>query len=149
MLRSIDIIAVGKMKAKSIFAPAFEDYKKRMSCKVSVIELDGRSQEEELQKISGKIAPSSPLVVLDETGTSLCSKTFSQKIRILQEQKNTGSLQFVIGGADGLSKEILDQADIVMSFGRQTWPHMMVRVMLMEQIYRAQQILSGHPYHRA
>jgi 23S rRNA (pseudouridine1915-N3)-methyltransferase len=54
----------------------------------------------------------------------------------------------VIGGADGLHQDTKERADILLSFGRQTWPHMMVRVMLAEQIYRMNQIMQGHPYHR-
>ena len=56
--------------------------------------------------------------------------------------------QFMIGGADGLTPEVRDSAHALLAFGKQTWPHMMARVMLMEQIYRAQQIIQGHPYHR-
>ncbi|MCK5622488.1 MAG: 23S rRNA (pseudouridine(1915)-N(3))-methyltransferase RlmH, partial [Alphaproteobacteria bacterium] len=58
------------------------------------------------------------------------------------------TVAFVIGGADGLTGEVRDRADLLLSLGRQTWPHMLVRAMLAEQIYRAQQILAGHPYHR-
>ena len=57
-------------------------------------------------------------------------------------------MQFVIGGADGLNDEIRNRASILLSFGQQTWPHMLARVMILEQIYRAQQILKNHPYHR-
>ena len=60
-----------------------------------------------------------------------------------------GDLAFVIGGADGLDPTVRAAADLTLAFGRQTWPHMMVRAMLIEQIYRAQQIILGHPYHRA
>jgi 23S rRNA (pseudouridine1915-N3)-methyltransferase len=58
-------------------------------------------------------------------------------------------LVFAIGGADGLSRSVLDQAEATLAFGRMTWPHRLVRVMLAEQIYRAGTILAGHPYHRA
>ncbi|MEC7122350.1 MAG: 23S rRNA (pseudouridine(1915)-N(3))-methyltransferase RlmH, partial [Pseudomonadota bacterium] len=56
---------------------------------------------------------------------------------------------FDFGGADGLDPTVRAAADLVLAFGRQTWPHMMARAMLIEQIYRAQQIILGHPYHRA
>jgi len=59
------------------------------------------------------------------------------------------SLAFVIGGADGFSEDQRQKADYLLGFGKQTWPHKLVRVMLIEQIYRTQQILNGHPYHRA
>jgi 23S rRNA (pseudouridine1915-N3)-methyltransferase len=57
-------------------------------------------------------------------------------------------VQFLIGGADGLNDDIRKRARFLLAFGPQTWPHMMVRVMLLEQVYRAQQIIAGHPYHR-
>jgi 23S rRNA (pseudouridine1915-N3)-methyltransferase len=65
------------------------------------------------------------------------------------QEQGQSTLVFAIGGADGLSKEVLDRAETVLSLGRMTWPHRLVRVMLAEQIYRASTILSGHPYHRA
>jgi 23S rRNA (pseudouridine1915-N3)-methyltransferase len=58
-------------------------------------------------------------------------------------------LAFVIGGADGLTEQMRNRADFILSLGQMTWPHQLARVMLVEQIYRAQQILAGHPYHRA
>jgi 23S rRNA (pseudouridine1915-N3)-methyltransferase len=85
---------------------------------------------------------------MDERGKSLTSPAFAAK---LQELSSTGQadLQFLIGGADGLNDAIRKRPNsFLMSFGAQTWPHQMVRVMLAEQIYRAQQILLGHPYHR-
>lgn len=144
---SVDIIAVGKMKTNSGFYTLFDDYSRRMQGKVTVTELDGRNQAEELQKIEAKLSPSSPLIVMDEKGKTLSSIDFSQKIADFQLHK-PGAIQCVIGGADGLSDDIRKRADILMSFGRQTWPHMLARVMLMEQLYRAQQILAKHPYHR-
>ena len=84
---------------------------------------------------------------MDEKGKTLSSIEFSKHIEKIQLDSTNG-IQFIIGGADGLDDEIRDQARLIMSFGRQTWPHMMARVMLLEQIYRAQQILAGHPYHR-
>ncbi|MCI5060783.1 MAG: 23S rRNA (pseudouridine(1915)-N(3))-methyltransferase RlmH [Alphaproteobacteria bacterium] len=149
MLKGIEIIAVGKMKSKHMFTSAFETYQKRISSKLTLIELEGRSQVEELQKVKEKIREDSPLIILDETGHSVSSADFANSLKKLQEGSKSGPFQFVIGGADGLDESIREQADLVISFGKQTWPHMMVRVMLMEQIYRAQQILSGHPYHRA
>ena len=66
------------------------------------------------------------------------------------EWRDSGrDIAFLIGGADGLAPEIRDSADFVLSFGAQTWPHMLVRALLVEQIYRAQEILAGHPYHTA
>jgi len=145
---SVELIVVGKLKKNSPFFSLFEDYKKRLHGKFKLHELDAPSTAEEHKKILAKISEQGSLVVLDETGKTLPSIQFSKTLEQLQINKSSGAIQFVIGGADGLSDEILNRADKVISFGQQTWPHMMVRVMLIEQIYRAQQILSGHPYHR-
>lgn len=142
---SIDLIAVGKLKNDPL-ADVFDDYKKRLLWKFSFIELDGKTQSEQITKISEKLNPQAALIVLDERGKSLSSRDFAA--RFDDWQTSHGHVQFVIGGADGLTDVIRKKATLLMSFGVQTWPHMMARVMLMEQIYRAQQILAGHPYHR-
>ncbi len=142
---SIDLIAVGKLKNDPLL-DVFEDYKKRLLCKFSLTELEGQTQSEQNSKIIEKLNPRAALVVLDERGKTLSSRDFATKID--GWQTTHGIIQFVIGGADGLSDEIRKKAALLMSFGAQTWPHMMVRVMLMEQVYRSQQILAGHPYHR-
>jgi 23S rRNA (pseudouridine1915-N3)-methyltransferase len=87
------------------------------------------------------------LIALDEAGRQLDSAGLARRIARWQEEY--GTLGFVIGGPDGLAKEVLDQANATIAFGRMTWPHRLVRVMLAEQVYRASTILSGHPYHRA
>jgi len=144
-MASIDLIAVGKLKNDPL-ADVFEDYKKRLTWKFTLIELEGKNQADELSKISEKLKPSSALIVMDERGKSLPSREFSAKIESWQTAFN--HIQFVIGGADGLNDEIRKKATMLLSLGSQTWPHMLARVMLMEQIYRAQQITAGHPYHR-
>ena len=142
---SIDLIAVGKLKNDPLL-DVFEDYKKRLLWKFTLHELEGRTQAEQLVKINEKLNPNAAVIVMDERGKSISSRDFASKID--QWQIAHGNIQFVIGGADGLSDEIRKKASMLMSFGAQTWPHMMARVMLVEQIYRAQQILAGHPYHR-
>lgn len=142
---SIDLIAVGKLKNDPLL-DVFEDYKRRLLWKFNFIELDGKTQAEQLIKINEKLNPSAALVVMDERGKSLSSRDFAAKFQ--QWEIAPGHVQFVIGGADGLSDGIRKKATMMLSFGAQTWPHMMARVMLMEQIYRAQQIIAGHPYHR-
>jgi 23S rRNA (pseudouridine1915-N3)-methyltransferase len=143
---NLQFIFIGKMKSSSPFLPLWNDYTTRLQGKLDVIELTGQSTEDEQKKILSKLDSSAAVIVLDETGTAQPSTKFAKTLEALQLDK--GKIQFVIGGADGLSDEIRKQADTVISFGRQTWPHMMVRVMLVEQIYRAQQILANHPYHR-
>jgi 23S rRNA (pseudouridine1915-N3)-methyltransferase len=87
------------------------------------------------------------LVALDERGKSLGSRDFAARLKGWEEQ-GAPEILFLLGGADGLAAEIRDQASFVLSLGQMTWPHLLARAMLVEQIYRAQQILAGHPYHR-
>lgn len=147
MALSLEIIAVGKLKPNSPFHDPFNEYERRLQGKINIIELEGHSQAEELQKITAKIDPAAAVVVMDETGKSMPSVQFAKKLEDLHQSKS-GKVQFIIGGADGLNDEIRQKADLVICFGVQTWPHLMVRVMLIEQLYRAQQILANHPYHR-
>ena len=87
------------------------------------------------------------LVAMDERGKSLSSVDFASKIGNWRDE-GVRELAFVIGGANGLDDRVRAQARLVLSFGTQTWPHMLVRGLIAEQIYRAQCILGGHPYHR-
>jgi len=144
MFASIDLLVIGRMKTKSVFMPVMQEYQKRMKAKINIVEMEGHSQKEELEKLKSKIVSDAVLVVLDEKGKSFSSIELAKKLDSFEHSK----LQIIIGGADGLDDEIRQRADVVMCFGRQTWPHMMVRVMMMEQLYRAQQILANHPYHR-
>ncbi|MGH1398324.1 MAG: 23S rRNA (pseudouridine(1915)-N(3))-methyltransferase RlmH [Alphaproteobacteria bacterium] len=141
----IDIIAVGSLKKGALY-DALQMYLKRMQWNVNIIEIK-ESQKNESELILAKTNPSAKIIALDERGTSLPSLKFANKIK---EFQNSGAshIQFIIGGADGLSDQIRTRANLLLSFGKQTWPHMLARVMLIEQIYRTQQILSGHPYHR-
>lgn len=141
----VEFITVGKLKNDPLL-DVFEDYRKRLTGKFSLMELDDRHQDGQINKIIEKLNPSAALVVLDERGKSLSSRDFASKME--HWQTTFGHIQFVIGGADGLNDELRKKATFLMSFGAQTWPHMLARVMLMEQVYRAQQILAGHPYHR-
>lgn len=88
------------------------------------------------------------LVALDEHAKPLTSADFAA---FLAKQRDTGTqaLCFLIGGAEGLDPGLLEETRYRIAFGAQTWPHMLVRVMLAEQLYRAASILAGHPYHRA
>ncbi len=86
-------------------------------------------------------------VVLDSRGQNASSDDFADRI-LGWRDGGRGSVCFVIGGADGLAARLLGDADARVAFGSATWPHQLVRIMLMEQIYRATTILSGHPYHR-
>jgi 23S rRNA (pseudouridine1915-N3)-methyltransferase len=103
---------------------------------------------EEAAAISAAIPAKSVLVALDEHGDNIDSSVFARHLGRWRDE-SVASTIFVIGGADGLSPDLQRKAKLRMAFGSATWPHQMVRVMLLEQIYRAATILAGHPYHRA
>ena len=103
---------------------------------------------EEAAAIAAAIPEKSVLVALDEHGKSIDSATFARQIGDWRDQGIANTI-FAIGGADGLSPDLQRKAKLRIAFGSATWPHQMVRVMLLEQIYRAATILAGHPYHRA
>jgi len=86
-------------------------------------------------------------VALDERGKLMTSPEFAQCLAHWRDS-GRGDVAFVIGGADGLAPDLRDRADLSLSFGRMVWPHMLARVMLAEQLYRAAAILAGRPYHR-
>jgi 23S rRNA (pseudouridine1915-N3)-methyltransferase len=103
---------------------------------------------EEAAAISAAIPEKSVLVALDERGKSIDSAGFAQHLGRWRDE-GIATTVFTIGGADGLSPDLQRRAKLRIAFGSATWPHQMVRVMLLEQIYRAATILAGHPYHRA
>jgi 23S rRNA (pseudouridine1915-N3)-methyltransferase len=103
---------------------------------------------EEANAIAAAIPEKSVLVALDERGENVDSTLFSRYLAGWRDQ-GTGSTMFMIGGADGLSPELRRKAGLRIAFGSATWPHQMVRIMLLEQLYRAATILAGHPYHRS
>ncbi len=140
------LIAVGKMKSGP-FKDLCGDYQKRLTGRFAMSELDARTTDDEHKKILAALDETKPVIVCDERGQTLSSIKLADALAKLLETRG-GPLQFVIGGADGLNDTIRAKANLSISFGAMTWPHMLVRVMLMEQIYRCQQILTGHPYHR-
>ena len=87
------------------------------------------------------------LVALDRGGAEWSSRDLADGLAAWRD-RGAGAVAFAIGGAEGLGKPVLEKADMVLSLGAMTWPHLLVRPMLLEQLYRAQQILAGHPYHR-
>jgi 23S rRNA (pseudouridine1915-N3)-methyltransferase len=87
------------------------------------------------------------LVALDRRGKVVDSQTFARRLEGWRDQ--AADVAFLIGGADGHTEALLKKADLGLSFGAMTWPHLLARAMLAEQIYRGQQLLAGHPYHRA
>jgi 23S rRNA (pseudouridine1915-N3)-methyltransferase len=102
---------------------------------------------EEAVAITALIPEKSILVTLDERGDNIDSAAFARHLGRWRDESVPGTV-FAIGGADGLSPDLQRRAKLRIAFGKATWPHQMVRFMLLEQIYRAATILSGHPYHR-
>jgi 23S rRNA (pseudouridine1915-N3)-methyltransferase len=103
---------------------------------------------EEAAAMTAAMPDGSALIALDERGDNIDSVAFARRLGRWRDEQVANGV-FAIGGADGLSPELRRKAQLRMAFGAATWPHQMVRVMLLEQIYRAATILSGHPYHRA
>jgi 23S rRNA (pseudouridine1915-N3)-methyltransferase len=103
---------------------------------------------EEAAAMTAAIPDKSILVALDERGDNLGSEAFAKHLGRWRDDTVANTV-FAIGGADGLSPDLRRRAKLRIAFGSATWPHQMVRVMLLEQIYRAATILAGHPYHRA
>jgi 23S rRNA (pseudouridine1915-N3)-methyltransferase len=103
---------------------------------------------EEAEAILAAIPAKSVLVALDERGDNVDSAAFAGHLGRWRDESTANTI-FMIGGADGLSPDLRRKSRLSMAFGSATWPHQMVRVMLLEQVYRAATILAGHPYHRA
>ena len=136
----LHIIARGKI-GRSAEADLVERYLKRISWPVRVSELPERG---------GTVpepAANAVTIVLDERGEALASTAFARK---LENWRDTGrrEARFMIGAADGHDEAARDGADLLLSFGPATWPHMLARAMLAEQLFRATSILANHPYHR-
>lgn len=147
------ILAVGKMRP-GIEADLYHHYAGRIRWPVSMIEVEARKntndtarQDEETRLLIQHWPTQGRVIVLDERGKTPTSPTLAQQIGDWRDH-GAGCLTWVIGGADGLSNDIRTRADMVMALGHLTWPHMLVRGLIAEQIYRCQQILAGHPYHR-
>ena len=147
------IIAVGRDR-KGPTADLVADYQKRCPWRIDMIDIPPRQQgpssqrlAEEAKKIRQAIPNDAALILLDERGEDLASRSLAKHIERFRDN-GLQSLCFVIGSADGLDPSLSEQADLRFAFGRATWPHRLVRVMLIEQLYRASTILSGHPYHR-
>jgi 23S rRNA (pseudouridine1915-N3)-methyltransferase len=107
-----------------------------------------RRRTEESIAIANVIPDRAVIVILDEFGMSLDSAGLAASLREWRAEDRP-AVCFIIGGADGLASSLRGQAKLRLAFGAATWPHQLVRVMLLEQIYRAGTILAGHPYHRA
>jgi 23S rRNA (pseudouridine1915-N3)-methyltransferase len=101
---------------------------------------------EEAERLNASIPKGARIIALDEQGRAMTSEDFARHLAKLRDDGS--DLAFVIGGPDGLAASFRNAAHERLGFSAQTWPHMLVRAMLAEQLYRACAILSGHPYHR-
>ena len=148
----ITILACGKIKKGSI-SELLNHYSKQLHWNVVTKEIivsqnDSVSKKrEENKRLIEALSDQAYVIALDETGKDFTSREIAG-VFDKQQQLSTKHIQIIIGGADGLTKELLDCASIKLRFGKQTWPHKLVRLMLIEQLYRAQSILDNHPYHR-
>lgn len=157
----IQIITVGKLKEKYL-KQGIAEYEKRLKpyAKVKIIELRDEptpqqateKEERQIKAIEGerilaKIPVDSFVIALDLRGKALTSEQLAQTISD-QMIYGTKSLVFIIGGSLGLSDEVLSRSDLRLSFGKFTYPHQLMRLILVEQIYRAFKIIRGEPYHK-
>lgn len=157
----INIISVGKIK-EDYFKKAIEEYEKRLKayCRVNFIELKDESEEKNLsdkdidiildkegKRILEKIKERSFIIVLDILGRSIDSVEFSKKINDIMLD-GISSIDFIIGGSLGISQEVKDKANYSLSFSKFTFPHKLMKVILMEQIYRAFTIINNKTYHK-
>ena len=157
----ISLITVGKIKEKYLEA-AIAEYSKRLSryCKLEIIQvadektpdkageaLEAQIKEKEGERILANVKDSAYVVALAIGGTMLSSEELAGLIGDLGV-KGQSHIQFIIGGSLGLSEAVLRRADYKLSFSRMTFPHQLMRVILLEQVYRSYRIMSGEPYHK-
>lgn len=156
---NITLAAVGRFGASGGKLGAekslFEQYQQRLTDPFTLKEVEEKKplQPDRLKKAEGdKLLSSVPtggiIIALDSRGKELSSESLAKRLSSWRDE-GIRNVAFLIGGAEGLDKSVTDSANLTMSLGPMTWPHMLVRVMLIEQIYRAQCIMRGHPYHRA
>lgn len=133
----------------------YEHYAARIRWPLALRELEEKRKLPPLQMIQREsellleAAPAKAvLVALDRRGKMLDSEAFAGQLGRWRDD-SVSDIAFLIGGADGHPESLLKRAVLVVSFGAMTWPHLLARAMLAEQLYRAQQLLAGHPYHRA
>ena len=157
----ITLLTVGKIKEKYL-REAIAEYSKRLSrcCKLEILEVSdektseqaGKAMEEavlekEGERLLKQIRDDAYVITLEIQGKTLTSEAFGEKIAQLGVT-GTSHIQFVIGGSLGLSKKVRERSDYALSFSPMTFPHQLMRVVLLEQIYRGYRIARGEPYHK-
>lgn len=158
---NITVICIGKLKEK-YWAEAIKEYMKRLSayCKVQIIELkefkvperasaaeEQIGREREGEDILKSLKDNQFVITLEVWGKSLSSEEFAHKLQALSLSGNS-NIAIVIGGSTGIGENVRRRSDFQLSFSNMTFPHQMIRVILLEQIYRAFKIIKGEPYHK-
>ena len=158
----LQVLGIGKLKAgpEKTLADEYQARLEGLGRKAGITKLTvtdfaesqgqtaSQRQAEEARRLADALAPKAFTLVLDERGKTFTSKSFSQFLQGHLDQ-GTPDLAFLIGGPDGHSAETRKHAGQLISLGEMTWPHRLVRIMLLEQIYRAVTIMVNHPYHRS
>ena len=149
----VTIAAVGRDR-KSLFRDLYETYAERLRWRIILREVEARSNRggevqcrEEGERLLAAVPQGALVIALDENGKTLTSLGLANWISRGMDD-GMGDLALVIGGANGLDDDVLARAHLTLSLGRLTWPHLLVRGLVAEQLYRVQQIIAGHPYHR-
>ncbi len=157
----ITVITVGKIKEKYL-KDAIAEYSKRLTkyCRLEIIEVadektpdqasetvENSIRDKEGERILKYIRDDMYVITLEIAGRMLTSEELSERIEMLGIQGKS-SIAFVIGGSIGLGKDVLRRSDYALSFSKMTFPHQLMRVILLEQVYRAYRIMNGEPYHK-
>ncbi|MDU0420534.1 23S rRNA (pseudouridine(1915)-N(3))-methyltransferase RlmH [Staphylococcus simulans] len=157
----ITVLAVGKLKEK-YWKQAIAEYQKRLSAytKIEIIEVPDEKAPENMsdkeieqvkqkegQRLLAKVKPQSTVITLEIKGNMLTSEGLAKNLqqRMVQGQSD---FTFIIGGSNGLHQDVLDRSNYALSFSKMTFPHQMMRVILLEQVYRAFKIMRGETYHK-
>ncbi len=143
----ITLGVIGKCKSNTPEAEIIKRYKERLKWDLVIKEKDNSTQEEEAKFLQSCISPNSKVIVLDERGKNMTSPELA---KIVENWMGNGisELCFLIGGAEGHLETTRQKADLVLSFGKLTLPHILMRAVLAEQIYRLETIINHHPYHK-
>lgn len=147
------VAAVGRLKPGPL-RDLQDLYARRIAWPLTLREVEERRklpppdlQAREGELLLAAIPARATIVVLDEHGRTFDSRSFAERVADWASSRAEG-VAFLLGGADGHGEAVRARADVLLSLGAMTWPHLLARIMLLEQLYRAQQILAGHPYHR-
>ncbi len=150
----LTIIAIAKMKKNAPEKGLIDTYIKQCAWPIQIIELEEKRaltglslKQAESELLLSHVPEGAKIIALDERGVNISSREFADKL-IKWQDNGTRDIALLIGGADGHADIVRQKADLVLSFGKMTLPHMLMRVVLCEQLYRAYTISIGHPYHK-